>query len=87
MLLVTMGAVLLGDTIGGRDPRDRATAAYAIVLGNPAIAMTVVALSYPELRAVPIILTYALLRAVLVLPYAVLSSRRLAVRDRSMGSP
>jgi BASS family bile acid:Na+ symporter len=87
MLLVTMGAALLGDAIGGRDPRERATAAYAVVLGNPAIAMTVVALSYPELRAVPIILTYALLRAVLVLPYAVHSSRRLSVRDRPMDSP
>jgi bile acid:Na+ symporter, BASS family len=78
MLLVTMGAALLGDAVGGRDPRERATAAYAIVFGNPAIAMTVAALSYPELRAVPIILAYALLRAVLVLPYAVLSSRRLS---------
>ncbi len=87
MLLVTMGAVLLGENIGGRDPRERATAAYAIVLGNPAIAMAVVAMSYPELRAVPIILAYVLLRAVLVLPYAVLSSRRLAVRERSTGSP
>jgi bile acid:Na+ symporter, BASS family len=87
MLLVTMGAVLLGETVGGREPRDRATAAYAIVLGNPAIAMTVVALSYPQLRAVPIIVTYAVLRAVLVLPYAVLASRRLSVRDRPMDSP
>ena len=87
MLLVTMGAVLLGESVGGREPRDRATAAYAIVLGNPAIAMTVVALSYPQLRAVPIIVTYAVMRAVLVLPYAVLSSRRLSVRDRPMGSP
>jgi BASS family bile acid:Na+ symporter len=86
MLLVTTGAVLLGETVGGRDPRDRATAAYAIVLGNPAIAMAVVAMSYPQLHAVPIILTYALLRAVLLLPYAVVSSRRLAVRDRAMKS-
>ena len=86
MLLVTMGAILLGEAVGGRDPRDRATVAYAITWGNPAIAMAVVAMSYPELRAVPIILTYALLRAVFVLPYAVVSSRRLSVRDRPMGS-
>jgi BASS family bile acid:Na+ symporter len=83
MLLVTTGAVLLGETVGGREPRDRATVVYAIVWGNPAIAMAVVGLSYPELRAVPIIVTYALLRAVLVLPYAVLSSRRLSVRAPS----
>ncbi len=87
MLIVTLGAALLGDAVGGPDPRDRATAAYAVVLGNPAIAMTVVALSYPELHAVPIILAYALLRAVLVLPYAVVSSRRRAVRDRPADSP
>jgi BASS family bile acid:Na+ symporter len=87
MLLVTLGAVWLGDAVGGRDPRDRATAAYAVVLGNPAIAMTVVALSYPELRAAPIIVAYAVLRAIMVLPYAVVSSRWLAVRDRPTHSP
>ena len=40
MLIVTLGAVLMGDAFGGRDPRDRATAAYAVVLGNPAVAMS-----------------------------------------------
>jgi hypothetical protein len=35
MLLVTLGAAALGDLVGGSDPRDRATAAYAVVLGNP----------------------------------------------------
>ena len=87
MLIVTLGAALLGDAVGGRNPRDRATAAYAVVLGNPAIAMTVVAMSYPALRAVPVILAYAVLRAVIVLPYAVVSSRRIAARDRPMDSP
>jgi bile acid:Na+ symporter, BASS family len=82
MLLVTFGAVLLGDAFGGPDGRDRATAAYAVVLGNPAIAMTVVALSYPTLHAVPVIVAYAVLRALLVLPYEVLSSRRLGNPDR-----
>jgi BASS family bile acid:Na+ symporter len=78
MLLVTLGAAWLGDAFGGRDPRDRATAAYAVVLGNPAIAMSVATVSYPALHAVPIIVAYALLRAVFVLPYAVIAQRRLA---------
>jgi predicted Na+-dependent transporter len=78
MLIVTTGAVLMGDAFGGRDPRDRATAAYAVVLGNPAVAISVVAVSYPSLHAVPIIIAYAVLRAVFVLPYAVLAHRRLA---------
>jgi BASS family bile acid:Na+ symporter len=79
MLLVTLGAALLGDAFGGRDPRDRATAAYAVVLGNPALAMSVMAVSYPEFHAVPLIIAYALLRAVFVLPYAVMAQRRLGV--------
>jgi BASS family bile acid:Na+ symporter len=87
MLLVTLGAALFGDAVGGRDPRNRATAAYAVVLGNPAIAMTVAALSYPWLHAVPIIVAYAVLRAIFILPYAVVSSRRLALRDAPMHSP
>jgi BASS family bile acid:Na+ symporter len=78
MLLVTLGAALLGDAFGGRDPRDRATAAYAVVLSNPAIAMSVAVVSYPTLHAVPIILAYAVLRAVFVLPYALVAHRRLA---------
>ncbi len=78
MIVVTLGAVLMGDAFGGRDPRDRATAAYAVVLGNPAVAISVVVVSYPSLHAVPIIIAYAVLRAVFVLPYAVLAHRRLA---------
>ena len=78
MLIVTVGAVLMGDALGGRDPRDRATAAYAVVLGNPAVAISVAAVSYPELHVVPLIIAYAVLRAVFVLPYAVLAHRRLA---------
>jgi BASS family bile acid:Na+ symporter len=81
MLIVTLGAVWLGDAFGGRDPRDRATAAYAVVLGNPAIAMSVAAVSYPALHAVPVIVAYALLRAVFVLPYAAVAQRRLATRQ------
>ena len=81
MLLVTLGAALLGDVFGGgREPRERATAAYAVVLGNPAIAISVAALSYPALHAVPIIVAYTVLRAVFVLPYAVVSRRRLGSR-------
>jgi BASS family bile acid:Na+ symporter len=76
MLLVTLGAALLGDAFGGRDPRDRSTAAFAVVLGNPAVAMTVASLSYPTLHVLPVILAYALLRAVFVLPYAVMSRSR-----------
>ncbi len=80
MLLVTVGAAWLGDAFGGRDPRDRATAAYAVVLGNPAIAISVATVSYPELHAVPVIVAYAILRAVFVLPYALVSRRRLATQ-------
>jgi BASS family bile acid:Na+ symporter len=77
MLLITLGAALLGDAVGGPDPRDRAIAAYAVVLGNPAIAMSVAASSYPELHAVPIIVAYAVLRAAFLLPYAIVTRRRI----------
>ena len=80
MLLVTLGAAWLGDAFGGHDPRDRATAAYAVVLGNPSVAMSVATVSYPALQAVPVIVAYAVLRAGFVLPYAVIAQRRLATR-------
>ena len=83
MLMVTLGAAALGDFVGGgRDPHDRATAAYAVVLGNPAVAIQVAALSYPSLKLAPVILAYVVLRAILVLPYAVVSRRRLGRLER-----
>jgi bile acid:Na+ symporter, BASS family len=82
MLMVTLGAAALGDFFGGgRDPHDRATAAYAVVLGNPAVAIQVAALSYPSLKLAPVILAYVVLRAILVLPYAV------ALRHHRLTSP
>jgi BASS family bile acid:Na+ symporter len=77
MLMVTLGAAALGDFFGGRDPHERSTAAYAVVLGNPAVAIQVAALSYPSLKLAPVILAYVVLRAILVLPYAVVTRRRL----------
>jgi BASS family bile acid:Na+ symporter len=82
MLLVTLGAAALGDFVGGREPHERATAAYAVVLGNPAVALQVAALSYPTLKLAPVILAYVLLRAILVLPYAAVTRRRLRDLER-----
>ncbi len=82
MILITLGATVLGDFVGGRDPRDRKTAAYAVVLGNPAVAIQVATHSYPSLKAAPVMVAYVVLRAILVLPYALVSRRRLR-----MGGP
>ena len=60
------------------DPKDRTTAAYAVVLGNPAVAIQVATLSYPSLKAVPVIAAYVVLRVLFVLPYAIVSRRCLA---------
>jgi predicted Na+-dependent transporter len=77
MPVVTLGDVVLGDVAGGKDPRDRLTIAYAVVLGNPAIALAVARTSYPELRLGPIIIAYVLVRALLLLPYRFVCTRRL----------
>jgi bile acid:Na+ symporter, BASS family len=73
MILVTLGATVLGDLVGGRDPRNRKTAAYAVVLGNPAVAIQVATDIYPSLKALPVIVAYVVLRAIIVLPYALVS--------------
>jgi predicted Na+-dependent transporter len=82
MLLVTLGSAALGDFFGGREPHEKTTAAYAVVLGNPAVAMQVAAFSYPSLKLAPVILAYVVLRAILVLPYAVVARRRLTRLER-----
>jgi predicted Na+-dependent transporter len=76
MLMVTLGAAALGDFFGGGNPHERTTAAYAVVLGNPAVAIQVAALSYPSLKLAPVILAYVVLRAILVLPYVLVTRRR-----------
>jgi BASS family bile acid:Na+ symporter len=78
MLIVTFGATILGDLVGGPEPRDRLTAAYAVVLGNPAVGIQVATFSYPSLKAVPVIAAYVVLRVIFVMPYALVSRRRLA---------
>ena len=78
MVLVTLGALALGDAVGGPDPRDRKVAAYAAVLGNPAVAIHVANQSYSSLKVVPVIVAYVVLRAIMVLPYALFSRRRLS---------
>jgi BASS family bile acid:Na+ symporter len=69
MVAVTLGAALLGHALGGPDPRDRRTVAYAVVLGNPAIALLVARTNYPGLELAPAIVVYVIVRMLALIPY------------------
>jgi BASS family bile acid:Na+ symporter len=76
MVGVTLGAAVLGDLAAGRACQDRTTIAYAVVLGNPAVALLVARTSYPEFDLAPFFVIYVLVRAVVMKAYEV-SMRRL----------
>jgi predicted Na+-dependent transporter len=80
IFLVTLGGALLGDLIARHQGVDPPTIAYAVVLGNPAIALLVVRTSYPNFDAAPFIVLYVIGRFIVMAIYEQVSRR---VRSRS----
>lgn len=67
-LLVVAGAALLGFWAGSPDPANRSTIGVAAVLGNPGLALAVVATSFPGVDAAALIAAYLILRALALVP-------------------
>jgi BASS family bile acid:Na+ symporter len=77
VVLVVLVSLALGHWAGGPRLGDRAFLAQLAVLGNPALALAVVARSYPGLEAKALMAAYVLLRALALLPYQLLVRHRL----------
>jgi len=69
VVIVTLGEALLGYWAGGPDPGDRRATSMAAALGNPALALAVVAVSYPGYKAVTVVAAYVLIRAIALIPF------------------
>jgi BASS family bile acid:Na+ symporter len=68
LALVTLGAAALGYLAGGPRHDQRISFAYAAALGNPAMAIAVLAPTV-QARAVPLVIAYVLLRALALIPF------------------
>jgi BASS family bile acid:Na+ symporter len=85
LLFVALSAAL-GHVVGGPDEADRALAATAVVLGNPALALLVATASYPNAEVLPVVAVLILLRFVVIIPYGVVLKRRGGAAGRARSS-
>lgn len=69
VVLFTVVDVALGWWAGGPDRSSRIAVSFAAALGNPALAVMLVAHAQPDQRALPLIVTYILLRGLILLPF------------------
>ncbi len=84
-LLIPMCAALLGAIAARRVTLgEQVSLTYACALGNPALALAVMAHSYTE-KAVSIVLSFILLRAVALIPFSLWFKHRR--RDEATGGP
>lgn len=67
-VLIMLGASLMGYWAGRPDMEDRQATTFAAALGNPALALAVVAASYPEYKAGALCAAYVALRLILLIP-------------------
>jgi predicted Na+-dependent transporter len=68
VVIVTLGASLMGYLLGRPEIEDRRAAAFAAALGNPALALALVSSSYPEAHASALFAAYVLVRIIILLP-------------------
>jgi BASS family bile acid:Na+ symporter len=69
VVIVTLGAAIMGYFAGRPRPEDRVSVAFAAALGNPMLATAVVAPIFPSAEALPIIAAYLLLRTATLIPF------------------
>ncbi len=86
VVLVSVGASALGHWAGMPRPADSRAFATFAVLGNPALALAVVAYTFPGFRAQAPLAAYLIVRALAFMPYALLTKTRRAPHGPSKGA-
>jgi BASS family bile acid:Na+ symporter len=75
LALVTLGAAALGYLAGGKRHDHRISFAYAAALGNPALAIALLAPTV-QARAVALVVAYVALRAIALVPFGIWLKRQ-----------
>ena len=71
MIVMTFAAASIGFFAGGPRFEDRTTLAYASALGNPALAIAVVARNAPDAPALALVAGYVIVRTLTLVPFGV----------------
>lgn len=74
--VIVIGSIAMGHWAGTPSLQDRRLLATIAVLGNPALAIAVIAATYPGFRAGALLFGYLIARALALLPYTLWSRRR-----------
>jgi bile acid:Na+ symporter, BASS family len=76
VVLVVLGSAAMGVWAAVPQPRATHTVAVAAVLGNPGLALAIIAASFPGVRAGALIAAYLILRKLVLLPIEIWIKRR-----------
>lgn len=87
VILLTMGAALLGHWAGGPDPEERDVAATVAALGSPALLAAIAASSYPSVRVGAVLAAYLIVRGLALLPYKLWMKQHLGKPESPQASP
>jgi len=69
VVLVVLGAELMGFFAAGPDLEARRTVAVASALGNPGLGLAVIAASYPNFKAAAFVMAYVVARKIALIPF------------------
>ena len=85
-VVLTLGSAVMGDRAAAGPPEDRRTVAYAVTLGNPALALLVARDSYPGMKLAPFVVIFTAVRAVVLMAWERASLGRPLRRPGSRGA-
>ncbi|HEY1814156.1 MAG TPA: hypothetical protein VGG74_17515 [Kofleriaceae bacterium] len=83
VVAVALGSAALGHVAGGPELTDRAMLATTAVLGNPALALAVIAATYPGFRAGALFAAYLAVRGLALAAYTLWVKYRPPARERA----
>jgi bile acid:Na+ symporter, BASS family len=86
VVLVATGCAIRGEIAGGSDPELREILGRTAMMGNPALALAIIAASYPSLDIGGLVAAYLICRGVSTLPYSLFAWRQSVRRQGSVHS-
>jgi bile acid:Na+ symporter, BASS family len=86
LVLVATGCAILGKFAGGSDPELREILGRTAMMGNPALALAIIAASYPSLDIGGLVAAYLICRGLTTLPYSLFAWRHGVRRQGSVHS-
>ena len=82
IVLLTIGALVVGHAMGGPEAGDRTTLALACATRLPALAMLIASVNFPDAKPLPVVAAYLFVSNLTALPYVIWRKKRRADQSR-----